>query len=258
MIEIKLDQNVDIKGSTLIEGFPGIGLVGPMAISYIIDKLKMRQVGHIESPDFPPLIAIHSDKPMSPIRLYYNDKHKLFTILAEFAIPAELTYEISKTIFLFCKTNGVSRIVSIGGIPLQKPPAQQGVPIQPAQVSNDVFAIASNDEMKNEAMKVGLKPVGEGVATGVSALIMLEAVNDGIPAISLLVQVDPNMLDPKYAELAIVGLNKLINLGVDVNELDREAREVEAKIKELLKRNRDVQTVHKKAVEDSAGPSMYA
>ena len=41
MIEIKLVKDVDMKGATLIEGFPGIGLVGPMAVSYIIDKLNM-------------------------------------------------------------------------------------------------------------------------------------------------------------------------------------------------------------------------
>ena len=98
MIEIKLLDRFNLKGFTFLEGFPGAGLVGPMAISYIIEKQKMQYIGSIESDDFPPLIAIHGDKPMPPIRLYMNDKMKIMTVLAEFAIPLELTYELSKKI----------------------------------------------------------------------------------------------------------------------------------------------------------------
>ena len=41
MINIKIFKKKDLKNYTLIEGFPGLGLVGPMAISYIIEKLGM-------------------------------------------------------------------------------------------------------------------------------------------------------------------------------------------------------------------------
>ena len=93
-------------------------------------------------------------------------------------------------------------------------------------------------------------------------MLMLKAATSGVLDMSILIPVDPNILDPKYAELAILSLNKLINLGVDIKELDREAKEVEAKIKDVLKKNREIQEAHRKAVgggstEDS-GPSMYA
>ena len=41
MIEIKLFKNYNLSGYTLIDAFPGIGLVGPMAGSYMIEKLEM-------------------------------------------------------------------------------------------------------------------------------------------------------------------------------------------------------------------------
>ena len=95
------------------------------------------------------------------------------------------------------------------------------------------------------------------MATGVSALLLMRAVAEGMPDISVLVPVDPNILDPKYAELAITSLNKLININIDVKELEKEAQEVEAKIRELMKKNREMQDAHKKVTEDT-GPSMYA
>lgn len=246
-MKVQFFQKQSLKGYTLIEGFPGAGLVGPMAISYIIEKLKMQFVGFIESKEFPPLIAIHGNLPMPPVRIYVDEKRKIVTVLSEFAVPMNSTYELTETVYGLVKDGGIAKIVSIGGMPSQ----QQNID------SKVVFAITSNDSLRKDAVKAGLKPVGEGVATGVSALMLMSAVMENIPDVNILVPVNPNILDPRYAELAIVSLNKLINLGVDVAELDKEAIEVEKKINDILKRNKEMQDIHKKVV-DETGPSMYA
>ncbi len=247
MINIRLAQKPNLKGYTVLEGFPGAGLVGPMAISYIVEKLEMDYIGSIDSDSFPPLIAIHNNMPMPPVRIYASEKYKLVTVLAEFAIPIDITHELSTKFYDFIKTQGITRIISISGIPSQQ-----------SNIDNEViFGVGSTDQIRKEITKSGIKMVGEGVATGVSALILMNAAMEGIPDINVLIPVDPNILDPKYAELAIKSINKLANLKVDVSELDKEAKEVEAKIRELVKRNKEVQDVHKRVV-DEAGPSMYA
>ncbi len=241
-----LDGNPELEGMALIEGFPGAGLVGPMAVSYIIDKLAMEPIGHIESPDFPPLIAVHGDKPMYPVRIYFSKKAGIIALFAEFAIPIESTYDISNALYDFAKQHKITEIVSIGGIPFK-----------PEQIPTDqVFFIASNEDMRAKATKAGLKAVGEGVATGVSALIMIRSVSEGMPDLSILVPIDPNILDPKYAEIAIKGLNKVMGLNIDTTELDKEAKDVEAKVRELMKKNKERLDVHRQIV-GGEGPSMY-
>ncbi len=96
MIEIKLFKDTNFKGYTFIEGFPGAGLVGPMTISYIIDKLQMKYIGYLESDQFPPLVSIHKNQPMPPIRVYATDKGKIITVFAEFAIGMEMISELSR------------------------------------------------------------------------------------------------------------------------------------------------------------------
>ncbi|MGC8680178.1 MAG: proteasome assembly chaperone family protein [Candidatus Micrarchaeia archaeon] len=247
MMNLKFIEKIDTKNYVFIEGFPGAGLVGPMAISYIIDKLGMKFVGYIEDDEFPPVIAVHNEVPMPPVRIYVNEKLKLITILAEFAIPLELTQEFSKAIYEYIKSNHISRIISVGGMPS----SQQNI-------DNDViFFIASNNNIKKDAEKLGLKPVEEGVATGINAMLMMYSNLENFSDISVLIPVDPNILDPKYAELAVVSLNKLLKLNIDVAELDKEAKEVEAKIRELMKKSREMQDAHKRAI-DQTGPSMYA
>jgi Archaeal enzymes of ATP-grasp superfamily len=88
-------------------------------------------------------------------------------------------------------------------------------------------------------------------------LLLLNAVSSQIDDINILVPVNQNIIDPKYAELAIQAINKILNLKIDITELDKESKEVEAKIKDLIKKSKETHDTFKKASEDS-GPSMYA
>ena len=246
MIEIRLFEERNLKGYTLVEGFPGAGLVGPMAISYIIDKLNMKYIGFMEGENFPPLVSVHKNEPMPPIRIYCAEKEKIVTIFAEFALTIDMVSEISNVVYNFIRKNGITTIYSIGGIPDQ---TDQG--------NRTPFVITSNISYIKAAQNAGLKPVEEGVATGVSALLLLKATMDKLQDINIMVPVQQNIIDPIYAEVAINSINKLMNLNIDVTELDKEAKMVEAKIKELINRHKETLETHKKAV-DSTGPSMYA
>jgi uncharacterized protein len=245
MIEIKLFKETNFKGYTFIEGFPGAGLVGPMAISYIIDKLNMEYIGYMQGSNFPPLVSIHKNQPVPPIRVYYSNKEKIVTIFAEFAITMDLVSELSTVVYDFIQKNGITTIFSIGGIPSQM--AEDNTP----------FVIASNSATTKNAQDAGLKPVEEGVATGVSALILVKSSMDKINDTNIMVPVQQNIIDPMYAEIAIQSLNKLMHLNIDVTELDKEAKTVEAKIRELINKHKETRESYKKSVE-STGPSMYA
>ncbi|MGC8647237.1 MAG: proteasome assembly chaperone family protein [Candidatus Micrarchaeia archaeon] len=244
MINIKMLKKLDLSGAIMIEGFPGIGLVGPMAISYIIDKLGMAYIGYMESEEFPPLVSIHKGEPMPPVRLYYSEKFKIVTIFAEFALPVELVGSITNAVYSFVTANKIKEIISISGIPS----SEGGV---------HSFAIASLNSLNAEVQKAGMKPIEEGVASGVNALLLMKAKLDSLPDINILVPVEQDIIDPKYAENAIDTLNKLLDLNIDTSELKKEAEEVEAKIQELIKKHSESHRSYKKVVEAS-GPSMYA
>ena len=149
-----------------------------MCISYMIDKLKMEYIGYVESESFPPLVSIHKSVPMPPIRVYTLQSKKVVTIFAEFAIPIELVTELSSSIYAFIKKAGISRIYSIGGIPMQ---------LQPAVGSSDstVYVAASKPALVSIAQKAGFKPIEEGVSTGVGALLLLKSTLDKMDDINV-------------------------------------------------------------------------
>ncbi|MDE1865439.1 MAG: proteasome assembly chaperone family protein [Candidatus Micrarchaeota archaeon] len=250
MMEITMLKKVDLSGATFVEGFPGIGLVGPMSISYMIDKLDMECVGYIDSQNFPPLISIHKGEPMHPIRLYYSKQNQIITIFAEFAIPLDLVYEITETVYGFVTKNKIKVIYSIGGLPIGMQPGQQAK-------GGTVFGVASKKSLSTKMQKAELKPIVEGVSTGVSAMLLVKSKADELDNINLMVAVQPGIVDPRYAESAIICLNKLMELDIDISDLEREAKEVEAKISEIISKHKESHENYKNAVGDS-GPSMYA
>ncbi len=155
-MEITMLKKIDLSGATFVEGFPGIGLVGPMSISYMIDKLEMECVGYIESTSFPPLISIHKGEPMHPIRLYYAKQSQIITVFAEFAIPLDLVYEIVETVYGFITKNKIKTVYSIGGLPMNPQPGQQ------AKGSDVVFGVASKKSLAAQMQKASLKPIVRG------------------------------------------------------------------------------------------------
>ncbi|MEM3838988.1 MAG: PAC2 family protein [Candidatus Micrarchaeaceae archaeon] len=245
MISIKLNKEYSLKGYSLIEAFPGAGLVGSMAGSYIIEKLKMEYIGHIESDMFPPIATIHNGIPMFPARIYKDDDTKVVLIIAEFTVPSEAIFQLSMELMNFIRKYGISKIVSISGMPSQKP-------------SNSVYIASPDSALLKKAGNAGIKPIDEGVIAGISAIIMTNAEQFKIPTMNLLVEVNPAILDPRYAELAIAGLNKIMNMEIDLDDLEKEAKLVEAKIRSLQKKVKDTSDTLSGAAPQDQGPSMYA
>ena len=245
MIEIVLHSKVDLRNYTLIEGFPGAGLVGPMAASYMIDKLGMKSIGHIESDLFPPIAAVHDNVPMHTARIYADSKNKLVVVLSEFTVPQPAIYQLANELLSFVRQNGISRVVSIGGMPSQKP-------------TGIAYIIATDPELIQKAVKQGLKPVREGVIAGVSAILITGAREFHIPTLDVLVEVNPLIMDPKYAQTAIEGLSKLLGIKIDIAELKKEAKEVESKVRDMVKKAKDSHEHYNKATEELEGPPSIA
>ena len=245
MIEIRLFKEQNLKGYSLIEGFPGIGLVGPMAASYMIEKLGMEYIGYIASDLFPPIAAVHDGQPMHTARIYADKKNKLVVVFSEFTVPSSAVYQTGSELVSFMRKYGITRLISIGGMPTQK---QGDVP----------FIISPDPAMAKKAASQGIKQIREGVIAGVSAVLQISAREFGISTADLLVEVNPEIMNPKYAETAIQGLNKLIGIQIDLSELETESKEVESKVREIMKKAKDSKEHYQKQAGEETGPSMYA
>jgi hypothetical protein len=63
-VSVEIKTSEDLKGYTIIVGFPGIGVVGPIVAKHIVESSKMPIVGYITSEDFPAVSAGTYHRPL--------------------------------------------------------------------------------------------------------------------------------------------------------------------------------------------------
>ena len=73
-IQIIEYKEVDLSNSILIEAFPTVGLVSSIAGHFIIEQLKLEEIGTISSRYFMPAAVIHNGMPSPPVRIYAGKK----------------------------------------------------------------------------------------------------------------------------------------------------------------------------------------
>ncbi len=73
-IELIEYKEEDLSNSLLVVAFPTVGLISSIAGHFIVDTLKLEEIGTIVSKEFMPATVIHNSKPSPPVRIYAGKK----------------------------------------------------------------------------------------------------------------------------------------------------------------------------------------
>ncbi len=211
-----LSQPLRSKGISVLMGFPGSGLVGSIALQYMVDQLEFEQIGSITSKYFPPLSMMNKGVINVPVRLY--EKNQLAAIVADIPIHPMICYEVSNGLMDWLTPFGIREVVTIAGI-----------------VTNEnekrVFGVATTEQALPRIQDSTLVlPVGS--ISGIASSILTECKLRDIPAFGLLGETI-NAPDPRASAAAIQVLNKMYDLSLDVAPLLEQAEEIESTMHKL-------------------------
>ncbi|HSA38187.1 MAG TPA: proteasome assembly chaperone family protein [Methanoregula sp.] len=204
---------IPLNGAVLM-GFPGSGLVGTIALQYIVDQMEFEQVGSMTSKYFPPLAMMNSGIINDPVRLYTknNDKYNITAIVADIPIAPPICYEISNAILDWLMQYKPKEVLTIAGIVTNEPDKR-------------VFGVSTTQEsLARIRDSTILLPVGS--ISGIASSILTECKVRGIPGYGLLGET-VNAPDPRASAATIEVLNKLYDLGLEVRPLIEQAVEIE-------------------------------
>lgn len=218
-VDIILKKEIPSKPSILV-GFPSTGLVGSIALAYLIEKNKFELVGYIVSSDFAPLATIHNYNPLPPVRIYYSKDKNLLAILSEIAIPIGLSHELAEKIFKLAKELEAKQIISLGGISLK-------------ENENAIYLVGNKREEveKYVEKKIG-KSIREGATTGIIGSLLSLGEIYNFNTLAILAEANTEYADPRAALNALHALGKIFSLRIDTSELEREAKVFASKEKE--------------------------
>jgi len=245
VVRIVEEGGVVHKNPIVIEGLPDVGLVGTIAASYIVEKEDYKEIGHIESDLFPPVMVVHEGKLKNPVRIYGNED--VVIVLSEVAIPSSAVYPLTCALADWVKKIGAKLVIPITGLPV-------GNRIDISKP--EVFAVGNSEEAVKELKNKQMELLEEGFIAGPYALMLRECGKRKMDAISLLAQCFPVYPDPGAAASAIVSLEKFLKLGIDVKELLERGEEIKLKARDLMRQTALSAPEMEKGVEQDM-PIMY-
>jgi uncharacterized protein len=209
----------------IIAGLPDVGLVGVIAGLHLVSSLQMEDVGSIESDLFPPLVSLHNGLPKAAVRILRSGN--LILILSETAIPANAVYKLSQAIVQWAMKKKAKLIISLGGIAVED---------RISLKNPRVFATASDEKTLQGLKEKSIQVLDRGYIVGPYALILKYAAMEGLPAITLLAESFFNYPDPEAAATAILELNKILGLNIDVKELLARGEEIRLASRDFMNR----------------------
>ena len=239
----KINKLPKLNNPILIEGLPGIGNVGKVAVDFIIEELKAKKIFSFFSYSFPHSVFINENNlvELPSIEIYYkafnNKKMNDLLLLAGDIQPVDEvnSYEFSDKVLEVVEELNGKEIITLGGIGLPN------IPKNPK-----VYCTGNDKKLIKEFDMVNTNLYGViGPIVGVSGLLLGLAKKKKIPAVCLLAETfnHPMYLGVKGAKQILKILNKKLKLKINFNELEKEISKIES---EMLKKTKEFESVSKR------------
>jgi len=234
-------EKVELKRPVLIEGLPGLGLVGKIATEYLVKQLKATRIAELYSPHFAYYVLVNSKGSVRLLRCEFycwkNDTGESDLILLtgdSQAQTIEGQYEVADAILGFASKMNVEAIMTIGGY------RKEG------EEEPQTLVSATSQKVLDKALEAGAKesPPGSPIV-GTAGLLLGLAKIKGADALCFLVETPGYLPDPKAAKSVLKVLMKMLKFKVDLSGLDKEISK-SAHIEERMKRIEEQRRISEK------------
>ncbi len=209
------------KRPVIIEGFPGIGFVGTIAVEYMINHLKTKSIGHIFDDKLPPIAMLHGDETRRLLEIFYAPKENIVFVHAIAGVKG-IEWNVSDAILELAKTLNAKEIISLEGV---VSPLEDGL--------SRIFIKSNYPKAEKEFRKMGLEKLESGAVTGVTGALMLKS--EHVNSTFLFAETSVGMPDSRSAAELIKYLDTYLGLKIDPGPLRKQAEEFENKLKDMVK-----------------------
>ena len=216
-----------LKDPILIEGLPGIGNVGKLAVEHLIDSIDASKFAEIYSKDFPPQVFINPDGTIELVKneFYYwkakkKDQRDLILLTGDYqGLSSQGQYELVEKILDIVEELGVKEMFTLGGYGL-------GQDIERPKVLCATTDVHLVKKMKKYGAVFKKNEPGGGIV-GASGLILGLGKLRGLEGTCFMGETPGYLVDPKSAKAVLKILMKITNIDVNLSALEKKAKEIE-------------------------------
>jgi hypothetical protein len=212
------EEKIQLNRPVIIEGLPGLGSVGAIVASYLIEQSKAKMIAVLRSPHFP-YYALVDKRGVARLPrnefYYYKDKdnEKDVIVITGDCQPQTAIgqYEVAERIVDYAFKHSARLIVTVGGYSSHETS-------QPK-----VVGAATSNRICSELTKLGVVINRMGIpVVGVAGLVLPLAELRGLDGVCLLGETVGYAPDPRAAKSVLNVLTRLLHIEVGYADLDRE------------------------------------
>jgi uncharacterized protein len=226
-----LADDVSLDAPAMIEGLPGVGLVGKIAADHLVETFDMVHYANVLCEGIPKVAVYRESDPglQTPVRLYADPERDLLVLQSDVPISPQAATEFAGCFVDFFETE-TALPVYLSGIPREK---SADVP--------SLYGIGVGTGLDRLGAADVAEPTETGLVSGPTGALLHFAVERSMPAVGLIVESDPQFPDPEASRVLIKhGIEPLLDLEVDVSELVDRAEEIREAKQRLARRMQEV------------------
>ncbi|MDQ1281599.1 MAG: uncharacterized protein QG670_2864 [Thermoproteota archaeon] len=252
---IRERKQLKLKNPILVEGFPGLGYIGRIAVIYLIKQLKAQIFSELYSPYFPYHVIVGSGgKVRLPrARFYYwqnpdSEKNDLILLTGDSqAQTIEGQYDLAERILNYAMKQGVKTIIATGGYMAK---SEDTIP--------KVVCVSTNGQLLKRMLKSGAQPTPEGnPIVGVVGLTLGLAKFKKIDSACLLGETPGHMPDPRVSKEMLRVLSQFLDINIDLAGMNKEIQRAEEVFKKMEDAQRRLEAYTKERVETEGKKLTY-
>ena len=228
LVEIRyVEKKPKLKKPVLIEGLPGIGNVGKLAVEHLIDVMHAKKFAELYSKDFPPQVFINPDGTVKLVNneFFYwkakkrNQRDIVFLTGDYQGLSSQGQYEIAESILTILQGLGVKQMFTLGGYGLGR------------EIKDPKVLFATTHKSMVKTMKkygaIFKKNEPGGGIIGASGLLLGLGKLRGMTGTCFMGETPGYLVDPKSAKAVLKVLTKAVNIDIDLSRLEDKAKEIE-------------------------------
>jgi len=248
-------ERPELRDPVLVEGLPGIGLVGKLAADHLIQELNAVKFAELYSPHFMHQVLIKKNSVIDLMKneFYYwknpeEGGRDIIILTGDQQVPPTDSpghFEVVGKMLDFATEFGVREMITMGGYQV---PELQGEPRVLAAVTHEELVEHYQKKLEGCGIDVVWREDEGGAIVGAAGLLLGMGKLRSMYGISLLGESLGYIVDAKAAKSVILAVSKVLDLELDMTALEERAKETE----EILKK---VQEMQKAMLEQGMPPS---
>jgi len=226
MAQIRTLEELDLDSPFLVEGLPGIGLVGQIIVDHLEDSLGMSEHAAVDCEGLPQVAVFQegTHEVRSPVRIHADEENDLLVLKSDVPVSPKAEGFVDCLVGWFEDEDVTPLFLS-------------GLPSRPEGVPS-MFGVSTGD---GGSLLGDIEPPEQGgVVSGPTGALLKEASDRGIDSVGLVVETDPRFPDPAAARVVVKnGITPVTGVEISTDKLVERSEEITEAKKQLAERLQD-------------------